>query len=507
MGRKKKKKPVVQVEDTAPPAISSRYRFFLWMVSFFAVAALFIGLDIATVWPGAEALNLDLALSNERGDYIPAFTDSLLTEVGASLFEKADLFFLFPRVLSAIILITTAVIYYRWGQKLFGKQTVQLQLLLFAASLYLPLFGKIATADSLLILGQVGSWLSLIYLIRSGRTNHQFYLGLFTLLSSIADPVITLEMGIILISVFTLRYDYKVIFRQAWMLPVIPLLAMVVHGWNKELIYFGSGYLQNILYCLLGTLPFIGFVIGGLRDLVFKLKRREELAIILAAALFAGLASGSPLFGFALCAIGGKQLQLYFTPNYPWNNWVRGPAILHLIFALIGSFLLLLGGFVTFRGDGYRAFLGMVAAYWIFSLFAILGIYGMRRDFTIGGTVLSGVLATLFFWVQVYPYFETERNWPEELVELYQDQDLDYQTRPARRQVGRGSKVYVDREDELINNARPYFRRAEILGEDVKTSAYSLSARPGTDTTVVDDALELEGRSVGLLYRFMITDK
>lgn len=501
MGRKKRKKAAPSITPESPPAISSRYRFFLWMVSFFAIAGLFIGLDVATVWPGAEALNLDLALSNDRGSYLPAFTDSLLTEAGSNLFEKADLFFLFPRVLSALILILTAVIYYRWGQKLFGRQTVQLQLLLFAASLYLPLFGKLATADCLLLLGNVGAWLSTIYLFRSGRMKHQFYLGLFTLMGSIAMPFITFVLGAFLLGVFAYRYGYQRVLKLGWILLVIPILVFFVHGNHSQLIYYGGNPVNGWLYGLLGTLPFIGFAIGGLRDLVFKFRKGEELAVIMLAALLGGFFSCGPLFAFALCLIAGKQLQLYFAPNYPWNNWVRGPAILHLIFALIGSFLLLLGGFITFRGDGYRAFLGMVAAYWIFSLFAVLGIYGMRRDFTIGGTVLSGVLATLFFWVQVYPYFETERDWPTELIELTEKNGLDNSGDLNGLQ---SSHVFVDRETVLLSNALPYFRQAGLLAPDIDNTTHYLFVVPGTDTSAVASGPMVEGRSIGIFHRFGI---
>lgn len=488
MARKKKKKDTKKSE--APVAnISSRYRFFLWMCSFFALAGLFIGLDVMTIWPGAEAYSLDLALSNERASYLPAYLNSLLIEPGAALFEKADLFFLFPRILSAFFMIATAVLFYRWGQPLFGKTTVQLQLLLLAASLWLPFHGKVATADSLLLFSHVGLWLSLIFVIRSGLLRYQLYAGVFALVGGIIAPVSTLVLVVLLSLSFIKRISLQDIVKRAWpafLTPLVGFLSAPSTDWT----YFGLSS-QHLLFAVLGTLPFIGFAVAGMRDAIYKFLKGEELALIYLGLLVAGLVSGSPLFAFGLCLIAGKQLQLYFSPGYPWNNWVRGPAILHLIFALIGCFLLLMGGFITFRGDGYRAFLGMIAAYWIFSLFGVLGIYGMRRDFTIGGVVLSGILATLFFWVQVYPYYETERNWPSEFVSQYNK--LDY----------RSSKVGFEKENPVTtSNLKPYLRRAGIEMTSENDATLVLQSLPA-DTTKYQAPINIEGRSWFQLHRFV----
>lgn len=493
MARKKKKKPAAEVPDLpVEAAVSSRYRFFLWICAFFATAGLLIGVDVITVWPGAEGYALDLALSNERGSYLPAFIYGSMTEAGAGLFPMADLFFLFPRIFSAGILLLTVVLFYRWGKPLFGVRTVELQLLLIAASLWLPFFGKMATADSWLVFSHVGLWLSFIYLIRAGRVKHQLYVGVFALIGGIVAPFSTIVLVLGLCAIMAWRYDTQRVLKLGWPAAVVPLVALLVHGNHPNEIYF-SDFSSVLIYAFVGTLPFVGFAVGGIRDLIFKLRKREELAIIFAAALLPALLAGSPLFAIALSLLAGKQLQLYFSAGYPWNNWVRGPAILHLIFALIGSFLLLLGGFVTFRGDGYRAFLGMVAAYWIFSLLGVLGIYGMRRDFTIGGAVLSGVLATLFFWVQVYPYFETERNWPTELIELSEKRmDLDSQS----------SKVYVNEQSEL-STALPYLRRAEIeTVNSPEAATLKLIMTPPTDSLTLESSRSVSGRSFLLLHRF-----
>ena len=47
----------------------------------------------------------------------------------------------------------------------------------------------------------------------------------------------------------------------------------------------------------------------------------------------------------------------------------------------------------------------------------MIGLYGMRRDYVIGGMTLAGVLGLLFFWVQVYPFLHLQRNWPERMTQ------------------------------------------------------------------------------------------
>jgi hypothetical protein len=239
-------------------------------------------------------------------------------------------------------------------------------------------------------------------------------------------------------------------------------------------------------------LPCIGFLFAGFRDLFFKLKQNEGLAFSLLAALLASFFSQSLLFPFVLACLAGKQMQLYFSRNYPWESWVKGPAILHLVFALIGSFLALIGGLVQLGGEGYRAVLGMIAAYWIFNLLAVLGLYGERRDFTIGGSILAGLLSVMFFWVQVYPYLEIERSWPLDFIEA----EFLKESNDGER------SIYVPNEATL-SNSLPYLRRADWTFADSTSAAYHLSSAP-IDTVTVTEPNVKQGRAFFELYKFRL---
>jgi hypothetical protein len=227
------------------------------------------------------------------------------------------------------------------------------------------------------------------------------------------------------------------------------------------------------LFSLLGMAPLSGFLVAGLRDLVYKLRRGEELSFILLAGLVGSLMVQSVLFPFFLAFLAAKQAELYFGQGpYPWEGWVKAVTVLHLIVVFMVVVLALIGGFIQFESAGFRALLGTCAGYWMFSFLGVIGLYGKRRDYTLGGMILAGVVALLLFWVQVYPYAHLQRNWPERLVADWDD--------AGQIAVGAGQQSLA---------AAPYLRRAGwevVTAEDAGDSALLLrvlSWREQADTT------------------------
>lgn len=497
MARKKKKQAPTPPEDTQQQAAtSSRYRFFRWLCLFFFVAALFIRLDVITVWPGAEAWALNQSLSFESGQSLPTFLQRSLLAPGSQLFPQADLFYLFPRLLSALLLLASCGLYYRWGSRLFGKNTVELQLMVVAASLWLPFFGKVAAFDSWAFFGQLGFWLSTLLLAQTQAKKYQFYQGLFALLAALAAPLSTL----LFLLVFYAALAWWRPLRLPWVGGIASaIMVLVVLGVQYEAAtltyaFFGAkglSYGQLLLYSLLGVLPAIGFVLSGFRDLLFKWRQQEALAITLGISLFAAFWAQSLLFAFFLAVLAGKQLQLIQLARYPWHNWVRGAAVVHLIFAFLAAFLSLMTGLLQFQGEGYRAMLGMAAAYWIFSLLAVLGLYAERRDFSLGGTIFAGLLATLFFWVQVYPFIEIDRSWPQ--------QQISQMPAPTNK----GATYYVPLSQKELSPALPYLRRANysLITQPLPSQHYQLSSFPNDSTQIAADWM-VSGRQVLALSRF-----
>jgi hypothetical protein len=485
--KKRRRKATTIPESSVAPPPSSRWRFFVWMSAFFALASLLVRLDVFTAWPGGEGYALARAVGNDWGSYLPAALNHALLPLGLSIDTDTDAIFLFPRLLSALWLLLTAYFTYRWAGRLFGKRTIELALLAAAASFFLPFFGKVATADTLALLGHAGmGWTVLLFGISKDRKKALPF-GVFALLGAIAAPVSTLLLSLMLVvlAVFE-RTDYD------WTLPAgvgtaISLVVLLVQGPQDASTYWYYGQedsrvLDLLYYGLLGMLPLAGWVVAGIRDLIFKGKQLEPFSKLIGLGLIATLLAQSLLFMLLLSIVAGKQMQLYFSEkHYPWKDYVRAAAVIHLVLAFIAVFLVLAGGGLAFPGAGFRAALGMGAAYWIFSLLATLGIYGDRRDFAIGGSILSGVLTALFFWVQVYPYLEVERAWPKELV----------------RQVEPTSLNLPDEADASeLSSALPYFVREGWTlteqGGDYELYRYEI----GDSTARVGGGARVQGRII-----------
>ena len=487
MSRKKRRKPTTPA-PTAPattPPSSSRWTFFLWMSTFFFVAGLLVQLDVITAWPGAEGFALANAVGSEWSTYLPATLNHALLPLGETVSEAGNAQFAFPRIFSALCLLLTAVFTYRWMTQLFGRQVSQLTLLCAGSSLFLPFFGKVATADALALLGHSGMfWTVLLFgLTKDQRKMLPF--GLFALISAVAAPVSTLLLSLMLVilAVFQ-RMDY------GWQWPAgisvgISCLLLLVQGPQGANTYWYYGQedsrvLDLLYYGLLGMLPLAGWLLAGVRDLVFKGQKFEQFSLIIAMALVGTLLAQSLLFMLLLALVAGKQMQLYFEEGYPFGDFVKTGAVLHLIIAFVAAFILLAGGGIAFPGAGFRAALGMAAAYWIFSLLSTLGIFGERRDFAIGGSVLAGLLATMFFWVQVYPYVEADRNWPQRL--LVQDGT------PAPA----GLQLPNEADESELSTALPYFEQAGWeLGA---TGEYELFRFANADTLAPSAAAVIRGR-------------
>ena len=489
MSRKKRRKATIVEPSTTPQpvAVSSRWRFFVWMSAFFCLAALVIRLDVMTAWPGAEGFALANAVGNNWGSYLPATINHALLPLGLSIDATTDAIFLFPRLVSALCLLLTAFFTYRWTSRLFGKQVSELGLLCAGASLFLPFFGKVATADTLALLGHTGMFWSVLLLTLAGDKKKLLPFGIFALLGAIAAPVSTLLLSIMLVilAVFQ-RTDYP------WVTPAavgvgISCLVLFVQGPQGANTYWYYGQedsrvLDLLYYGLLGMLPLAGWVVAGVRDLIFKGKQFEQFSMIVGMALVVTLLAQSLLFMLLIALVAGKQMQLFFREkNYPWKDYVKTASVLHLILAFGAAFLLLAGGQLAFPGTGFRAALGMAAAYWIFSLLATLGIFGERRDFAIGGSILAGTLTVMFFWVQVYPYVEAERSWPKRLIE----------------QVPTPSTLQLPDEanESELSSALPYLSLAGWKLSE--TGAYRLVRYSPNDTTVNNQAgARVQGRMI-----------
>ncbi|RMF01324.1 MAG: hypothetical protein D6772_05005 [Bacteroidetes bacterium] len=451
-----------KAKPRVPNAPSSRFRFFCWTVSFLSMAQLLVGLDYITIWPGGEA-----KLLAESGElFVPSSPLSYLLSV---LPLPAPYWLLWYRLPGLLLSLAGVVLFYRWGRVLFGRETVVLSLLAAAASLYLPVLLKQATLDVWAFGPLLAAYVALLRYYKEPRARWRtatISTGVVAILSGGLQAILVLVLlWLLLLSL--VKGPARLQLSEQLRVPTLSWAAAalsitVLSMWGPGLIAWDHhfshpvlswGHLSFLGGSLLGMLPLIGFTLAGFRDLGYKVRRHEELSLLLSIGLLATFLAKSLLFPFLLAFLTAKQLQAYFRQaNYPWKNWVKAAMVLHLIVIFIAVVLSLLGGYASFEADGFRAILGCSAAYWMFSFLGVIGLYGERRDYVIGGMVLAGSLALLFFWVQVYPFLELQRNWPKRLVQQLEQLEPKPDT----------LHVAITDTSTVLLPALPYLQRAGI---------------------------------------------
>lgn len=484
-----------KAKTTSPTSPSSRFRFFCWAVAFLSLAQLLVGLDYITIWPGGEARLL--------AEQTTAFALSAPASWLLSLLPfKTSYWLLWYRLPGLLLSLGGIALFYRWGRALFGRETVVLTLLVAAASLFLPLLLKRALLDLWAFGPLLASYVALLRYYKE-PTNQWRMASLLSgslaiLLGGLQAILVLILLWLLLLGLIKgpdrLALSQRLrrpVIAWASMAVAVTLLAMSGPGlitWDSHFQYptLSLGHLSFVGWSLVGMLPLIGFTLAGLRDLGYKVRRHEELSLLLMVGLLASFLAKSLLFPFLIAFLTAKQVQAYFRqPNYPWQNWVKTAMVLHLILVFIGVVLSLLGGYANFAANGFRAVLGCSAAYWMFSFLGVIGLYGERRDYVIGGMVLAGVVALLFFWVQVYPFLELQRNWPRRLVQQLEQQEL-----PVT------SLHYLPADSTaVLLPALPYLHRRGIVLEEAGSSPRLEVLLPEDSVQQAPNAIRIEGWS------------
>lgn len=448
--------------ETGGAGLSARYRYFGMLVMFFSVSSLLVANDYASLWPGGEAWLLWKGLSGDEAFYFPVVLTSWLAQ--------GEMWLFWSRLPGVLLLLLSAWLFYRWTVPIFGRAVSVLGLLAMAASPVLMASFKQATADNWAAVGQLLLWIGMLRTLKTPTLYWRGVSYVMAAVSALVAPLSTIIFtGVFMLLLFWRHPQGGRLFQGNLLLPVVLAVGLV-----NQFLVLGNGYVLPmnwsptgasygvfIALSLLGMLPMAGFVLAGFRDLYFKISKDEELSLILVFGMLAALLAQSSLLYFLLALLAAKQMQLYFLAAYPWRNWVKTVAILHVVLVCLLLFLLLVTGFFRLEGAGYRAVLGAGLPYWVFSFIGVVGLMAARRDWAIGGTVLAGVAGMLFFWLQLYPSLELSRNWPVRLLSTMSEV-------PQKT-------LYLSAEEGFSLPAAAYFYRA---GYDVKvkTDIENLSA-------------------------------
>lgn len=395
--------------------MSARFRIFAAAAGVLFLVNLLFWNGEASLWSGGESAlwwNSHL-VGNEAG--LPGWWISKLDLNPTDLAEA--------RWISGGLLLI-GLVFFNWlGQKIFKQERIILSLLVMASSLLLPNFGKLASADIYLFLAHFGAYLSLVLYLKQPIRQWQASVYIFLLLGLIVHPISTVLFWLALVAWLWLRHPNGKSLSQLYLWAVAPVagLILILSGqfqWQPTGFVFSVNQLplgKFLLYSVIGMAPFFGYLLGGLRDNAMLVRKGEEQAVILTGGLIAGLVAFSISWQAILALLVAKQMEVYFKDNYPFRDWVKTGAILHLVLIFAFAFALLYNGFVYFEGDGYRAGVAVTGSYWALSFVGIIGLYGIRKPLALGASLLSGLVGMTFFWLQLYPLMETQRSLVQQL--------------------------------------------------------------------------------------------
>lgn len=387
---------------------SPLFRIFAGAVGLLIAINMLIANDFALFWGGPEsALAWDSTGAVPR-NYLPALLQGLIWDAsGGNVFIY--------RLPGALWLLLAAAVFFFVGRPLFGTRTAILTLLVTGASLGVPQWAKIATADSLLFVLHASGFLFLLRFLKKPGMAWRMAFYIAVLFSALVHPFSTLIfLGI---GPFFLYFSHpqgkRLISLQPWIAAALSFgmaWLLVKDQWNLPYFFRGPGYLHFQLLAAGGFLPFAGFLIAGLRDYLPKMRKGDEMALVLIFGSLTSLMAHSPALALPLALIAARQMDAFFYPNYPYGAFVKTGAILHLILIFFAAIGLMMGGLFYFEGPGFRAGMALGAAYWSMSFLGVIGLYGRQRRLAVGAPLMAGVLAVFLFWIQVFPLWENQRR-------------------------------------------------------------------------------------------------
>lgn len=392
---------------------SAAYRLFWGFAAVVFVINLLVMNDVASFWNGAEVQFLSSLLPSSIS--LPPLVHHLAIAGFTEWFGFSEFLLRLP---SVFVTLMGFVGIYFLGRRIFGVPTIMDTLLVLGSSLLVVHFAKVATGDSWLFALLSLNFISLILYLKQNIRQWQIAHLVTLVLAACIHPLSAFVFSLVSTAYLYFLHPNGRHIRQLyhWLLWLILLpLFYFLDALQLELasFYLNYGNLRPdhyLLLTLIGMLPWTGFVWAGLWELIQKLRKKEEFAIITSAGLLAALFSQSLVAQTLLAIIVARQLKAYFHPNYPYKNIVQTAAILHLLLAIAAIIYLMIGSFDLFYLTGFRSAMAVGAVYWMPSLVAVIGLLGMNRRFIKGGMALSGLMLSLIFCLQLYPLVESQRS-------------------------------------------------------------------------------------------------
>lgn len=379
---------------------SPQYRLFLALSTMLLVLNLLILNDWLKPNETLETLILFHAQSLDHWSVLP------LPQMVLSFFPELINNIFFARLSGTLALLVGTGMTYRWGRAIFGERLLADGGLVFATSYVLIHLAKFMVGDVWLL---VFEWLSILALLRFLKQPNWQWAAVFwcmAILGLLTQPW-SLAISLTAFGLY-LRFLHpqgKTLDKLGyWLLPI----ALFFTSYATPGFVFGYDQIPYgifLLYVSLNFLPWTGFFLAAFPDAIYKLRRREEMALILVGIVLAGLLGASLLLILALALLTGRQLSAYFQPNYPHQSLVRSGAVVHLIFSFLAITYFLITAFTEIGAAGFRAVMAPGAIYWMFTFVGVIGLFGNQRRLILGGMAWGALIAMFLYWTQTYPVF------------------------------------------------------------------------------------------------------
>ena len=341
---------------------------------------------------------------------------SLLTNLLGTTWEIVGEDRFYWRMIPIISVGLSLLFSYRIGSKLFGKDSMNWALVILGCSAFMIFYLRFFSTDALYFAFHLPFSLLLIRFLKTKQNKTLAVLAPLFAALLFFDWFRTIGFVLFfLVGYFVLQPGSSKAKRLAYV--ALILVALVfnhlfigVSQYNSLFIFQGMNL--NVLgftaVLVIGTLPYIGFLLAGIVSLRKQVAMKDEFSILMAALLIASVLTFSWLAVFVLALLIAKHSIAFGSERYRYNKLVKTGFILHLSLILCIGIVALIWLFLEYRGPGFRSGMAICAAYWILSFATVIGVYGANAKYYLRAPVLAAPLALLFFWIlgfQLHPGF------------------------------------------------------------------------------------------------------
>ncbi len=475
---------------TQRTTLSERFKRFLGLLAILTIISLVVMNDFTTILESEEAFNI-LCVQQQMTD---STSQSLAPFPNTSQYLIYSVFGFSPfwiRLSNVIVFLLLLLGIRIWGARIFGKEQIMIFIITIVSSFLLISMSKFAVADIPLCAFHTMSMIFLVICLKQPKLKWQIVYGLFVMGSFLVQPTSAVIYGVgLLIYMLLFHKEANNLLKPAilaiWLLLISVFYFLGGFSWTTEGFIFSyqTSWKEYFTWQVIGLLPWFGFLPAALWDLFQKLRKKEEMAIILTGWLLLSLLSHALILQLCLLFLIARQIVNYFKPNYPYKGLVKAFAIVNLVFTFFALLAVMFGGFAAMHNVGFRTAAVFSAIYWIFGFVGILGLFSDNRKYIIGGFTFAGAFSLMLFWVQLNPIINRYRDINTQLL----------------GKLEKGQKVILSQSIINKNQFKVYgnakeLEYSEFDGEMVETDYYILEKQDyeilqsKNDQLIVSDTL------------------